>query len=502
MKKALAKIQILFILLFGVSLLCGAEGSAKTLKPEEIKISSEYGRVVEAFDAGTTQLVVHMQDAHTNYEAQLNAAHIIEDLIKQHGLYLILVEGGSRDVSLHHYRERDSLEERKKFADKSLKEGVIAGEEYLNIATDYPMKLQGIEDRALYDQNMEAFLEVDKGNKEALMYIGLLSSVAATLKFKIYTKALRQLDEKKEGFRKERIGLNDYVKYLSTTAKSNKIDIIDYQNYRNLAESIELEQGIDFSAVETERAKAIDVVSKKSKADELDILLAKSREFKRGDISAANYHAYLKEFMKKRKIKLNKYPNLDKYILYITTYEKVNSSEVFKEIKKIEAKIQQALIKNEDQRRLAEASSGLDLFTQFINLKLAPDDFDHFLANEGNFDLAAWARLLKAQASKHKLTQAVPENTEVVRKLIPSLKKFYVVARKRDDVFLANTKKYMESEKVDLAVLIAGGFHTPTLMKMFRENNISYIVVSPKVVKPTDEELYHKILTEGWAPSE
>ena len=473
----------------------------QVIKPGEIKISAEYGRIVETFDGGSDKLVIHMQDAHTNYEAQKNAAMIIEELINKYKLYLILVEGGSRDVTLNRYRDGTPLEERKKNADQMLKEGQIAGEEYLNIASDYPMKLQGMEDRALYDQNMEAFLGVDKYKAEALALTGAMDAVMADLKPKVYSKALKELDNKRLEFKGEQASLSDYAKYLEGLAKSKKIDFASLPNYKNLVDSISLEKAIDFNIVEKERAEVIDVLGKNMGADELNELLTKSVEFKSGQLTQAQYHTYLSDMIARAKIDIKKYPNLAKYITYVINYAKIDSAGLFKEIKSVEEKIEQALATDDEQKRLLKISKNLELFEGFIELKLSPDDFDYYEQNAGDFIIPEWARFLNSEALKYKLTRTVPDDTSVMDKIIPPVKDFYAAARKRDIVFLNNTKKYMDAEKVNIAVLIAGGFHTPSLMRLFRENKISYIVIAPKVVKPTDEQLYHKILTEGWAPA-
>jgi hypothetical protein len=443
-----------------------------------------------------------MQDAHTNYEAQKNAAMIIEGLINKYGLYLILVEGGSRDVSLNQYREQMSLEERKKMAEDSLKNGTIAGEEYLNIASDYPMKLQGIEDRPLYDENMTAFLEVDKLKEAAVLFTNFLTSAVTGLKARVYNKALKELDEKRSGFKEEKVPLAEYVVYLGETAKSKKMNTGAYPNYSHLLASMEMEKGIDFTAVENERASAIDLLSKKLSQDELNELLNKSVDFKGGRITQGQYHNYLKEDMAKAKVDIKAYPNLEKYEQYVSRYEKIDSTALFREIKELQFALEQTLASSGEQKRLLAIANNLELLKEFINLELTPDDFEYFKKNEGDFDTSVWVRFLNDQLAKYKLTQRIPENTAAIEKITPHLKDFYTIARRRDDIFLNNTRKYMDEEGVNLSVLIAGGFHTPNLLKLFRENNISYVVVAPKVLKPTDDKLYRKILTEGWAPAE
>jgi hypothetical protein len=206
--------------------------------------------------------------------------------------------------------------------------------------------------------------------------------------------------------------------------------------------------------------------------------------------------------MAKAKVDIKAYPNLEKYEQYVSRYEKIDSTALFREIKELQFALEQTLASSGEQKRLLAIANNLELLKEFINLELTPDDFEYFKKNEGDFDTSVWVRFLNDQLAKYKLTQRIPENTAAIEKITPHLKDFYTIARRRDDIFLNNTRKYMDEEGVNLSVLIAGGFHTPNLLKLFRENNISYVVVAPKVLKPTDDKLYRKILTEGWAPAE
>lgn len=517
--KRLYIIPLLFVGLFGTALFSdvgwatktqppasgmpgeGLEAQTAHIKISDIQISAEYGRVVETFDAGGGKVVVHIQDAHTNYEAQKNSAAILEDLINNHGLYLILVEGGSRDVSLHKYRERATLATRKQIAEDALKEGIIAGEEYLNVASDYPMKLQGIEDRALYDQNMESFLEVEAGREEALSFTRLLSGMTAALKFKVYNKTLRTLDAKRRGFAKQDVDLTEYAKYLKELAALKKIDASRYPNYTRFMTSVEMEKSIDFKAVEKERDVVIEVLRKNVDESTWNAFFVKSLDFKSGKLTQQVYHAYLRDLMDKARLAVNKYPNLGQYIEYLDIYSNISSADLFMELDAIGREIEAAFITTEDQRRLAKVGRDLELLIDFINLKLTPSHFNSYLEREADFDTSRWVIFLNGLAVKYKLGRTLPGNTESVERITPALKSFYTIARQRDNVFLENTQKHMEGEGVEIAALIAGGFHTPTLMQLLRENGISYMVVSPKLLHPTDEELYRKILTEGWSPT-
>ncbi|MBU4343249.1 MAG: hypothetical protein KKG21_04490, partial [Candidatus Omnitrophica bacterium] len=69
----------------------------RSINPLKIKIPKEYGTIIESHVGSNGKLIIHIQDAHANYEGQMNLANILESLINDYELNLILVEGGSTD---------------------------------------------------------------------------------------------------------------------------------------------------------------------------------------------------------------------------------------------------------------------------------------------------------------------------------------------------------------------------------------------------------------------
>ncbi|GAI55769.1 unnamed protein product, partial [marine sediment metagenome] len=62
---------------------------------------------------------------------------------------------------------------------------------------------------------------------------------------------------------------------------------------------------------------------------------------------------------------------------------------------------------------------------------------------------------------------------------LSKFEEFYNVALKRNEALVDNTISRMEKIGSRVAVLIAGGFHTPGITKLLRDRNISYVVVTP-----------------------
>lgn len=185
-----------------------------TIDASSIIIPEQYGSIVETYDKGTNgKLIIHIQDAHANYEAQINEANILESLINDYNLNLILKESKLTDRDFKYLRPRLPLEERKEVADGLLRDGYITGVNYLDLGSDYPTVIQGLEDKELYDSNRNAMWEIDKFKDLAGEYVDKLIIASNGIKPHIYNKDLIALDNKKNDYESENIDLIAYYSY-------------------------------------------------------------------------------------------------------------------------------------------------------------------------------------------------------------------------------------------------------------------------------------------------
>jgi len=436
------------------------EGAVKKVQPEpaasnspilldEIIIPNQYGSIIETYEGANGKLIVHIQDAHANYEAQKNIAGIIESLILEHDFKLILREGGSTDANFSHLRAMASLDARKKAADKLLSDATIAGEDYLEIASDYPMVFQGIEDRKLYDENRGALWEMDKFRDATLEYVNGLILAANSLKVKIYNEDLMALDKAGAEYENEDTDLLAYYRALYDIMQKKDISISEFPNFSSLMKINELEQAIDFAKINN------------GTADD------KEKE------TYGEYQAALKN------LKVNR---------------------LFKEEPVIVSKIQEAVSENDDQEILYKTSKALSIMNKMLNVKLVPEEYSSFLENKTDFDSQKWSDFLKKKSDELGLDLKVPENYYAVKDNMPTIEKFYATAGERDNVFITKTEERMDKDGTEYAILIAGGFHSPNLTQLLTDKGYSYIVISPRVLTKTDDDVYRQTLKRTWIP--
>ena len=92
---------------------------------EDIGIAIDAGTVKSRYSGGTEKVIVHIQDAHCNYEAQSNINKILDQVTKECGIDLISVEGAEGIVDTAWFRAFPDAEIRKEVATYFMKKSAV-----------------------------------------------------------------------------------------------------------------------------------------------------------------------------------------------------------------------------------------------------------------------------------------------------------------------------------------------------------------------------------------
>mgnify|MGYP003392737759 CR=1 FL=1 len=471
--------------------------------PAKIVISRDYGLIKSKFTGkDNKKLIVHIQDAHCNYEAQTNITKILEGLIKNDGLKLVSVEGADGFIDTSWFKAFPDADIRKEVADYFMKKGEITGPEFLSITTDYPIKLFGAETRSYYIENLNAFTSSYPLKEDTEKYFNQIKVILSKLKTTIYSEELKTLDAKIQDYESKKLQFADYVKVLEALAVEHKINLRPYESLFKLISVFVYEKKINFNIVDKERGVLIDEITKKLTKEALTELVTQSLSFKTGKISSAEYYEYLKKLALHHGFQLSTdYPNLFNYIIYNSVYSRIENEKLFNDIKKLEIAIKEKLFANDDQRTLEKLSRHIDILLGLTNIKLLNGDFDYYKEHKEEFIHEAFAGFIKRIASKYGFAFELDTPSDAVKESMPKLEDFYSIAIKRDRALVDNTLQAMKKENAQISVLVTGGFHSEGIAKMLESQGISYIVVCPNITKDV-ETPYIKILTNQRTPLE
>lgn len=452
----------------------------------DIRVDSGYGEVVKRYiSAKGDKFIIHIQDVHGNYDAQKKIARILEQLIKDYGINLVLVEGGSGNDSLSYMRRLAPKEKRLTVAERYLKNGEISGEEYLDIISDYNFKIYGIEDKYLYNQNMCVFTEVEPRQKSILKEINKLETAIYYAKKKHYPRELLDLEVKQKDREAGVIGLPEYVLYLQKLYPQ-----VELPNVNKYLESLKIEGEIDFSQVDTERTQVIELLVQVVSKETLESILLNSARFKTGQIVEKDFYGYLVQIGDSFKIDWTKYPMFYRYWGYVNKIGSIDNIALFTEITDWEGEIRGEYLKDPLQKRIQEIGNNAGLIRKLVSLELAPNEY-----KEDTFDIEGYVSFLGEN-----IDIPLYIDTNLISENVSKFQRFYQLAHQRDIAFVENSLRQMRQERQDAAVLIAGGFHTDALTKRLEEKGISYVIVKPKFKASGGENrsLYFQTLKRKW----
>lgn len=469
------------------------------LSLDDFTVPNEYGSVKETWDSGKPgPIILHVQDANAVYVAQKHSAAILDYLIRQHGLYLVLVEGGSRNDSLSYMRESVPIERRRQVAEEFLRAGRISGENYLDLVTDHDFLVYGVEAPELYDQNMDAVSTSQKLQPEALAVLLEFQRAIDALKERLYPPEVRDLEAREEAVETKRFSLADHYKALAEEAKQRGMPVTgqEYPNLWNFLNASHIEKDLDFKEMETSLR---DVDSEVAETGNIS-LSQRYLDYKTGHISTASFYKDLNTNV--RPERLSRYPGLTQYMEYLRGFAAINHGALFVEAESLSDRVKASYFRTKEERAVALLAKNLHVLRDLLNLSLTPESYGHYVQHRPAFKPEEWAGQLAMLGSKQNPSLVFELAPAPLARAIPTFANFYEIARQRDQAMIENTMKRIEESNVPFAVLIAGGFHTPEFTRLLKERQVSYAVIAPQigVVGRADKEKYYKALAQTYVP--
>lgn len=417
--------------------------SPEPLQATEIRISPEFGYILQvrqpATPASHAPILIHIQEAHANEQAQRAMIGILEELISRHGLRLILVEGGQGNVSLSYLRQMGTKDNRREVAEHHLKLGLISAEEYLDMVSDAPLTLWGIEREDLYRRHVQAFIDAEAVRERVAPTLTAARQAVEALSPILLDPDLNALNATSQAFASGTASLAGYATLLKDLAARHHVEMAEYPSVARFLQVSQLEQSIHDEA--TPQAERV-----------------------------SNYDAYQ------------------------SLSAQLKPLELKDELERLVDALRKTLSSSPEAGRLQTIDGQLGLVEKLVALKLSPDED----AALNTIDLAEavtqWAAFLPEQLGRAGLAVAGLEGLSTLPEAVEPLRKFYAMARERDEVLVQGALAKLKDTHAMLAALITGGFHGPQLGRRLSEQGVGVVSVVPNVSHPTNDHLYRAVL--------
>lgn len=422
--------------------------------------------------AKPTRIVVHIQDAHMNADAQKNIGQAVQALIDKKAVDLVALEGAFQPIDLSRYRSFPDQDTVRKVADYFLKENKISGPVHTAFTSAHELPpFLGVDDSRHYNANVEAYRQSTSKVKE---YKDRLASLYADLdrqKAAMFSPKLRSFDEKIQAYREEKATLGDYIKILTDDMPARNLS----PAVQDFVRALEMESSLDFKQVESERNQLIKRLMERLSKEQVATLLNRSIAYRLGQIRYADFYRHLRELCRQSDVPLARFPAMDRYIQYVLLADRIAADKLFKEINALEKACYARLVTRPEEKHLTEESSRLHLTGKLIDFSLTPEEWEeykHFSGSTG-FDLS-------------------------------SFESFYQEAHARDEALTKNLLRAMDERRVSQAVLVTGGYHSPGITERLTKAGAAVISFTPKIEKidTAQGSAYLSVFTQEKTPLE
>ncbi len=484
--------------------------SAKPL-PQEVKVSSGFqisvppdlGRIGDlAFGEGP--LVIHLQTAHGNYEAQKKIEALLHHLRKHYGFKLLLLEGSAFKLQpeiLNFFPEERELT--REIADRLTKKALVKGPElFLLDAPD--AEAYGIEELESYRKNRESFKSVLLEEKNTRTFLEQMDLGIERLTGPYLGKDLRSFLKRLQAFERNQIPLLSWLSSLKLEAdKHLELDLtrpaeqIDWPMLLRVQKLQEIEERLDLGAFEKERKKFLKGIDSAS----LGSLPRNDFERIRDLLSSpVTRHALpdpetglLFEQMVSHlpeNFNYKAYPNVNLFIGHLILQSELKAERLFKEITRLQDEIQSKLARIPEEKAIISLLKDHRLLQKLFALELTPEDYEAIKGREEAFRPSRLAkRFLEANRSKRvKDVQFI--HTKEIDRLFEKALTFYQGVKGRDGEMLLNVVRRLQETGQDKAIIVTGGFHSAPFRTFFESKGYSYVSITPNLSQVEGKEAY------------
>jgi len=480
---------------------------------DKIIIPQELGSIQDRFLSGrenareNSPLIVHIQDAHASQEAQGNIHALIDYLNQEYGFSLVLLEGASEELNPASMQVFKKAEQNQKFVQELMRQGDVSGAESFLISNAYKnpqgIKAYGLESQAAYTQDLNQFRAVWPETERGRKFVDQLVQLTDRASSRNVNPELRTFLKEWSHFKEFRQDLNSYFNTIDKAASRYlELDLHDPRNQREWPillrifklKEIEPKLNANQAKMQWEEAKTklrgFDIDSELLAQIE-SRLFAREEEMSVRRNSTRGLFESLLNIAHPKGFTFRDYPQLALLVGNSILRYEVDSEQVFNEIERLNTKIIDRLAVTDQEKQVVELLRLSFLLKDLFQLELSRDNYIRLKAGEELFTPEELIdRLKQIEPSTDAPNQA---ELKSLSNLYFECLKSYEYALNREHAFFDNLKKALRVSKENKAITVAGGFHTFGFTSQLKENQISYLTISPRISSFDDVEREEKV---------
>lgn len=196
---------------------------------QSIHIPSEIATLEEVYEAPSAdaKVVLHIQDAHANYEAQIRTKELLTYLHKQYGFKIIFAEGAAEELDPKYLQLTADKKRNADLIDELARDGELSGAELYLLENRKEMRALPIEEIPAYRKNYLALRKVFEGESTVTPYLEELEKQMDRVASKTFSPEMQSAMKEWGRFEK---GHREFLPYVQSLAKLAKAHLdLDFE---------------------------------------------------------------------------------------------------------------------------------------------------------------------------------------------------------------------------------------------------------------------------------
>ncbi len=478
----------------------------------EVKLPSEFQLnlppdlgTIQNLVTGTGPTLIHIQDAHGNYEAQKKIQEILQYLNQSYGVKLLLLEGSAFKLKPELIRLFPAHPEITKEVLDGLAKASFAQGEELFLAETADVEAYGIENLDAYLANSTAFKVVITEQEKTEGFIQDMDRQIESLTGPYLNKDLRAFLKRTEDFDEKRLSLMDWITYLKIQAKGVlQIDLNDpaYQINWPMLERIyklaEFETAIDMKALAGEQVKFLEAIHSIASEIYQEIEKLLSAPVSRHELPDPETELLFEDMVAALPADFNydAYPNVKRFIAHLILQSEVKGERLMGEMSRLTDFISEKSAKTPVEKKILTLLRDHRLLKKLFALELTPEDYEQVLKRGTDLRPSGVTQKFLELNKTKRIRDVEFGHTDEIDSLFDKALEFYAGAKARDGSMTENILARMKEQGADKAVVITGGFHAEPFKNFFQKEGFNYALIAPKIETAEGREAYLKSILQ------
>lgn len=432
-------------------------------------IPTDIATIQEKFQGSSSESVIIIQDAHDIPEAQKNIFQTIRQLLDQYEIELVGLEGAEGVLDNQFYQSFPDQNKLKKNIEDWMRRGELSGGTAAAILEKTPTPFVGIEEERFYQEGIilyrKALSQLERYNQKK----ELADKRLKVRKEKILPKELIKVDWLWTQFQENHASLDKLLREMFRLSNP-KTPYLKALKENIFSESTQKQDRLVEAALRELKAKISESANNSSESRQFHTL---KQSYETGASKAQKTAYEIRRFIEEHSIPFAKLNELERIS---NNEEKLNSLEgieFFKELEIYYASIYEKYCSTKECKELKLESEKSILSKKLANLEISRSEYESLIKY--------YPEILQSQ---------------------PSPSAFYKNAAARENMFVNNLRKFKTKKQSHRAsVVVIGGFHAEGLIKKFKQEGVSFVLLSPKMTEVDGEHRYreHMMGNVTWA---